>query len=185
MGLLGLQMRNARLEGTPPYLTVHTRGNAGAKVGLDITHPHILIDSTPSRESMGIYTVLRRYKKFAAESNQRGIEQIGRIAREGLEIMEIERGGRGEGAIQRIARNKGRKDVRLTIRAAALPNINVRPGAVNIRDESTKVQSTTRKGADTTRYVPSSISISWKQKPAIELTFIRGSYKGVNIDTGV
>jgi hypothetical protein len=182
MGTLAIQTQRARLGGTPPYKTVSIQGNAGARVGLDITHPYITIDSAPSRESMGIYKTFRHIEKFAAESNQRAIEQIGRIAREGLAIMKIERGGGGEDAIQRIARNKGMKNVRLTIRPVTPPRISARPGTVHARDESTRIQATVQEGADTTRYTPASVNISWRTRPSVEITLIPGNHTGLIVD---
>jgi hypothetical protein len=163
------------------------QGNAGAKIGMTITHPRVHINNTSSRESMGIYSVLRRYEKFAAESNQRGIEQIGRIAREGLQIMKIERGGGGGwDACRRIARSKGMKgSARLTIRAAAPPVINAQMGTIETRDESVRVRTTVNRGADTTRYTPASVDITWRERPSIEIRFIPGSHTGVNLDESV
>jgi hypothetical protein len=184
LGTIDIRSRPARLEGTPPYLNTTIRGNAGARVGLDITHPRVHIDSTPSQESIGIYSVLRRYEKFAAESNQRGIAQIGRIAREGLQIMKIERGGGGGwDACRRIARSKGMKGpAQLTIKTVAPPNINAQMGEVTVRDESRRVQTTAQKGADTTNYTPASVSITWRTQPLMEITFIPGNHTGLNVD---
>ncbi|MCL2002600.1 MAG: DUF6470 family protein [Oscillospiraceae bacterium] len=182
MGTLDVRTRRARLEGTPPYLTTTIRGNAGAKVGLDITPPRILIDNTPSRESMGIYKVLRHMDRFAAQGSQRANEQIGRIAREGLELMKIERGGGGKDAIQRIARNKGRKNVRLTIKPVTPPSISAQMGTVAVRNESATVRTAVQEGADTTRYTPASVAVTWKTRPSIEITVIPGGHTGVNVD---
>lgn len=184
LGTIDVRTQNARLEGTHPYLTANIRGNAGAKVEMDITQPQIIIDSARSRESMGIYKIFRHMDKFAAESNQRGIAQIGRIAREGLEIMKIERGGGGGwDAARRIARNKGMKGpARLTIKAVTPPDIDVQPGTVQTRDASVKVQTTVREGADTTRYTPASVSITWRTRPTVEFTFIPGNHTGLNLD---
>jgi hypothetical protein len=182
LGTIDIRTRAAKIEGTPPYLTARVSGNAGAKVEMDITHPRIQIDSSPSRESMGIYKTFRHIEKFAAEGNQRAIQQIGRIAREGLQIMKIEQGG-GWNAARQIAKNKGMKGPpRLTIKAVTPPNISAQPGTVSIRDASQKVRTTVQEGADTTRYTPATIAISWRTVPTVDFTFIPGSQAGINVD---
>ena len=189
-GTLNIRTQNARLQGTPPGLELSIRGNSRARIEVKSTHPRIIIDQSPSWESVGLEKPLRNIEKFQAESNQRGIEQIGRIAREGLEMMRIERGGSGHGAIPRIAARKGMKNGYVTLKDIAPPNISAQMGEVKIRDVSGKIETKWLETADTTRYTPGYVSITWGLKPSLEISVVPGTEleligqgTGANLDT--
>jgi len=179
LGSLATKTRNAKQEGTPPDLEISIRGNNGAEVGIKTTRARIFIDQSDSFEVVGFGGSLRRMKKFAAESNQKGIAQIGRIAREGVMCMRIERGGSGERAISRIARNKGLEGFRRAEMAdIPPPKITAQMGSVQIYDRSGKVQTNTYETADTQKYTSGVVTHTWGVKPWMNISFIPGTPPG-------
>ncbi|MDR0292698.1 MAG: DUF6470 family protein [Oscillospiraceae bacterium] len=177
MGIIALKTRSARLEGTPSKLNfLSLDNNNGAKVHLKTTPPRVQIDQTRSWESAGLETPIRNVLRYEAESMQRGTNQIGRIAREGLEMMRIERGGSGEGAIQRIAARKGYQDVRVTIKNVAPPEITGILGTIDLQDASAEVRIEWSDLAQkTARYVPASVAVSWSVEPSFEIVVVPGT----------
>jgi hypothetical protein len=173
MGSLDIRSRSARLEGTPPGLELSVTGNAGTSIGIKTTHPRIRIDQSESWEAVGLEKPLRNMDKFAARSNRKGIEQIGRIAREGLHLMAIERGGR---VIPHIARNKGfDPPIVLEVRQIPPPRIDAQMGQVEIHDRSRPVRTQWLDTADTRRYTAGSVGITWGVRPSIDISVVPGT----------
>ncbi|MDR1669763.1 MAG: DUF6470 family protein [Oscillospiraceae bacterium] len=165
-GSLNVRSEPARLEGAYEKKELSIRGNNGAHVSLQTTHPQIQIDQTDSFASVGLKKWLPQYLEFCEKGWQAGLERIAGISSEGIRMMQIEKGGN---AIAEIARNKGYKDVRLTVTSVAPPQISVIPGTVEIQDASSKIQTEMRDIDSTKRYTPASIDISWKVRPSIEI----------------
>ena len=185
-GLLNIRTQNAKLEGTPPGLKLSMRGNSMARIKVTSTAPRIRIDQTRSWESAGIEKPLRNLEKYHARCNQKCIDQIGMIARKGVEMMRIERGGGGDTAIQRIAARTGYKDARLTIKNVAPPDIGAQMGRVDIQDVSQRVRTEWREEEDTSRYIRGSVTVTWGVRPSIEITVVPGTelpYIGQDVGT--
>jgi hypothetical protein len=185
MGSLNIRSRSAKLEGTPPGVELYIKGNAGVKVGLKTTLPHVLIDQSECWEAVGLESTFRNMDKFAARSNRKGIEQIGRIAREGLQCLRIERGGGGEDAIPRIARNKGfSPPIVLEMGEIPPPKIYAQMGRVEVRDASQPLRTDWHDTADTRRYTEGKVDITaWKVKPSIDIFVVPGDVRGAIVDT--
>ena len=185
-GMLNIRTQNAKLEGTPPGLKLSMRGNSMGRLRVKSTPPRIQIDQTRSWESAGIESPLRNLQKFHAKCNQKCIEQIGTIAREGVEMMRVERGGGGDTAIQRIAAREGYKDARLTIKNVAPPVIGAQMGKVDIQDVSQRVRTEWHETEDTSRYIRGSVTVTWGIRPSIEITVVPGTelpYIGQGVGT--
>jgi hypothetical protein len=185
MGTLNMRTHNAKLEGTPSDVEISISGNSGAKVAIQTTQPRVLIDQSDSFDAVGVGGILRNMDKFAARSNQKGINQIGRIAREGLQCLRIERGGSGEGPIiAQIARNKGFKQpIHLEVRDIPKPKTHAIMGTVDIQDASEPIRSDTVKTRDTQRYTPGTVDITaWKDKPFVDIFLIPGDVRGTIVD---
>lgn len=165
-GFLAARTQPARLEGAYEKKDLSIRGNNGARVQLQTELPRIQIDQRESFASAGLQRWLPQYLEFCEKSFQAGLERIGGIVSEGIRMMEIEKGGN---AIAEIARNKGYKEVRLTISSVTPPRISSIPGSVEVQDASSEVQTEWRDIDSTVRYTPASIEFSWNTRPSIEI----------------
>lgn len=174
MGLLNIRSRSAKMEGTPPGKELHITGNAGAKIGIKTTQPQIQIDQSDSFECVGVGPTLRNMKKYSARSNQKGIEQIGRIAREGLQFLRIEKGG--DRAIQNIARSKG-FDPPITLEVTSIPppKIFAKMGKLEIQDQSQPIKVEPRDTPDTRKYTPGDVSVAVGVQPSIFISVVPGT----------
>jgi hypothetical protein len=175
LGFIGIKTASAKLEGTPPDLELSMRGNAGAEIQIKSTQSSIRIDHRRAVESVKRESALRNIKMRAAEGNSKALEDIARIAREGLELMSIERGGGGENAIQRIARRKMDTHTRVVIAAIAPPETSVQMGEVRTWDASEKLQTKWSEGKSTQRYTPGFVSYSWHVKPSLDIFIVPGT----------
>jgi hypothetical protein len=118
-------------------------------------------------------------------SNQKGIENIGRIAREGLQCMGIERGGSGHNAFSRIGASKMAKPpTRLVSTMIPPPKIYFQRGQLEVYNRSEPVQISTRETADTRRYIEGNVSTAWKTAPWIKVSYVSGiPPKGAIVDS--
>jgi len=176
MSALNCKTQNAVMQGTPPEMKVSIRGNNSVKVGISTTHLKIFIDQSDCFEAVGVGPTFRQMDKYAARSNQKGIEQIGRIAREGRMMMSVERGGGGDTALPRIARDRGRKPhANLVVQEIPQPKFYVQPGEVKIYDRSGTVQTSTYETADTQRYIPGGVTVTLGVRPSIDISIAPGT----------
>ncbi len=185
LGSLSARSEPARLEGAYEKKQLSIRGNNGARVQLQTELPQIRIDQSASFASAGLQESLPQYLEFCEKSYQAGLERIGGIAAEGVRLMQIEKGGN---AIAEIARNKGYKEVRLTIKPVTPPQISADMGFVEIQDASSKAQIEARDIASTVHYTPASIEFSWLTRPSIEIWVEPGvelRFPDANVGTNV
>jgi hypothetical protein len=160
------------------------RGNAGVKIGIEATHPRVMIDQSDCWEAVGLERTFRNMDKFVSRSNRKGIEQIGRIAREGLQCLRIERGGGRGAAISNIARYKGfDPPIVLEVGDIPPPKIYAQMGQIRVYDRTEPVRTEWHDTADTRRYTEGAISTTWRVKPSIDIFVIPGDVRGAIVDT--
>jgi polygalacturonase len=176
MGALDIKTQNAVMRGTPSDLRVSMRGNAGAEIGMNTTHPKIFIDQSDCFEAVGVGPTFRQMDKYTAKSDQKATEQIGRIVREGRMMMSVERGGGGDTALPRIARDRGSKPyANLVVREIPQPKTTAQMGEVKIYDRSRRLQTSTYETPDTQKYIPGGVTITWGTKPSIDIFIAPGT----------
>lgn len=100
---IGIDQKNARLEIKQELPKMHIE-QPKAEISITTTPGRLTIDQTEAFADMDLKSILRRNDEFADEALQKLQEGIGRIAREGRELMEIEHGGN---AIVEQAKRKG------------------------------------------------------------------------------
>lgn len=182
LGYIAIKTQGAKLECVPSKLTLAMQENAEAKINVKSTAPRIRIDQTRSWESAKIESPIKNTLNFEARGLQKGLERIATIAEEGVAMLRIERGGN---PIKEIAARKGYKDVRLTIKSVAEPDVSAQLGTIEIQDASSTVKTNWSNTENTSRYVPGTVTITWGVEPKIEITVVPGAELSFPVAEGI
>jgi len=164
---VSITTKNAKLDAKSNRCASNMKGNAGARVRLRTTPPKLRIDSTETNAALGRKDPLRQFRDYAAVSEQRGIQKIGDIAREGLEFLRVERGGN---PIARQAAAIGLKDVQVTIAPIPLPEISFTQGDLQVSADINTLETRWQYDDGKSGYTPGKVTVSVAQYPRIEIT---------------
>jgi hypothetical protein len=181
-GAISIRSQNAKVHCRPARYELNLKGKADAKVNLKSNLPKIGIDQSASFASIGMTGPLEQGLSSGASAMQRGIDQIGRIAREGMHFLRIEQGGN---PISEIASTKRREMPKITLRAVERPEISFVPGSVTNKPDVMTLESNWEYIESQSEYVPGEVVVSWGTRPSIEITVEPGVELQFPIPLGV
>jgi len=168
-GAISIQTQHAQIQCRPARYELNMQGNASAQVSIDSEPPQLHIDQSESFASAGYLSPLRQYREYSAAAMQRGIDQIGRIAQEGLQFLKIE--NLPNRPFGQIAAAKGYKDVHVNIKAVKPPTIEVTRTPIKIKFTGLDgLESDWALGQNNSEYIPGKVTISWATRPSIEIS---------------
>lgn len=171
--ILGMKTDPGKVDPNMPEPT--SKGEYKApKNNLKVTPVSVKIDSTASREAVGLYTVTALGKKLASRGQSELSEGIARRMREGREVRN---NGPVTNAIADISRsNMMPKQKGLTVKSMPAPQITVTPSRIvgSIDPGSSKIVITP--GQYKLQYLPAKVDISVKQYASVRMWTTQSSY---------
>lgn len=105
-----------------------------AIVDISTTKPKLAIDATEARASVDLKSIRRRIEEHAQYGRQAAMEGLGRRAKEGRQLMEIERGGQkiAEIAAQYTSPTPAPIGIQFS-RGSERVHLTFEPGTIDIR----------------------------------------------------
>ncbi|MGE7622497.1 DUF6470 family protein [Viridibacillus sp. NPDC096237] len=136
----------------------------------------LLIDSSQVYRDLGLYTNRESIQKFANEGKQKGLEGIGRRAREGRQMMDI--GKRKGSIIPLISKNNANpspKKIGITWKpSVGAVKIKYVPDQLDINITRQDPKIDVQIGKVVHDYTPGDVTGTMLQYPSVETTVIKG-----------
>ncbi|WP_099159878.1 DUF6470 family protein [Virgibacillus ndiopensis] len=144
-----------------------------AEISMKTTPSKLRIDQTQAWEDMNLMHISKRIEKFASDGRQRLLEGIGRRARQGNELMEIENKGNPI-ASQAIENGyDGMKKLGITfIPSQFAVKINYQPSDLQIDVKVNKPIIDAEPHRPIHKYEPSNVNIGMKQYQDLQIDFV-------------
>jgi len=141
-----------------------------AELAIRTTEGQLYIDSTQARRDLGMVSSMEMTKNYAEKGKQSALAGVARRAREGEQLMSIEKGGNAIYSI--IDAKTGPKNIKMGMKfipSGDSVKTTYTPATVDIQTQKNEPQIAVQINKPTHHYTPGNVKIDLIQKPSIQI----------------
>ena len=166
---LGITTQQARQEIKQPQADVHIEQLA-AELSIHTSEGYFQIDSSQARRDLGMVSSMEMTRNYAEKGKQVALAGVARRAREGEQLMSIEKGGNAIYSI--VDAKSGPKNIKLGIKfipSGDSVKTTYTPATVDIQVQTNEPKIDVQINKPFHRYTPGNVNIDLIQKPSIQI----------------